>query len=66
MNNMPNNMVNNIPNGVPNPMPNMNQVPQQPQVNNMGGYNNNSVQGGANFVMNGTVQNSQNNGNWNL
>lgn len=66
MNNMPNNMVNNIPNGVPNPMPNMNQVPPQPQVNNMGGYNNNSVQGGANFVMNGTVQNNQNNGNWNL
>ena len=47
MNNMPNNMVNNIPNGVPNSMPNMNQVPPQPQVNNMGGYNNNSVQGGA-------------------
>ena len=23
-------------------------------------------QGGANFVMNGTVQNNQNNGNWNL
>ena len=66
MNNMPNNMVNSIPNSVPNPMPNINQAPQQPQVNNMGGYNNNSVQGGANFVMNGTVQNNQNNGNWNL